>query len=65
MYIFLFVLSNMRNYTIQIKFILCKYEIIQNEWNLYNTNEKLYNINKSFTIQIRNYTIQMKIRQYK
>ena len=39
---------------------------------LYNTNEiyrlqneKLYNINKSFTIQIRNYTIQMKIIQYK
>ena len=55
----------MRNYTIQIKFIQCKYEIIQYEWNLYNTNEKLYNIDKSFTIQIRNYTIQIKIIQYK
>ena len=54
----------MRNYTIQIKFIQCKYEIIQYEC-LYNTNEKLYNINKCFTIQLRNYTIQMKIIQYK
>ena len=28
-----------RNFTIQIKFIQCKYEIIQYEWNLYNTNK--------------------------
>ena len=46
----------MRNYTIQIKFIQCKYEIIQYEWNVYNTNEKLYNTNENYTIQIGKYT---------
>ena len=50
-------LSSRSSQVKKIKFIQCKYEIMQYEWNLYNTNEKLYNTNENYTIQIGKYTI--------